>query len=70
MSTVEPTHGIGHDKGRIATARWLGRWTTEIETAPGDVDLRQADRLIDPVKNSEICRVELRIRRRCSKTSD
>ena len=62
MSTVEPTHGIGHDKGRIAAARRLGRWTTEIETAPGDVDLGQADRLIDPVKNSESCRVELRIR--------
>ena len=62
MPTVKPTHSISHDKGGIAAARRLGGRTAEIETAAGDVDLGQADRLIDPVKNSESCRVELRIR--------
>ena len=62
MPTVKPIHGISHDKGGIAAARRLGRRATKIETAAGDVYLRQADRLIDPVQNSEIGGVELRIR--------
>ena len=63
MPAVKPTHSIGHDKGGIPAPRRLGGWTTEIKTAASDVDLGQADRLIDTVKNSEICRVKLRIRR-------
>src|SRR6266576_3596038 len=62
MPTVKPTHSISHDKGGIAASRRLGGRTAEIKTAASDVDLGQADRLIDPVKNSKICRVGLRIR--------
>src|SRR6185503_19442906 len=62
MPAVKPTHSISHDKSGIAPARRLGGWTAKIETAARDVYLGQTDRLIDSVENSEVCRVELRIR--------
>ena len=59
----QPAQSVRHDKGRIAAARRVGRRTAEVQTAAGNVDLRQADRLANAVEDAEVGRVELRIRR-------
>src|ERR1051326_8184366 len=63
MIAAQVVQRIGQYESRVGASLWETRGAAQIETAARDVHLRQTDRFLDSVLDTEIKRVELRVRR-------
>src|SRR6185295_2612044 len=63
MSAAKAVPCIGRHNGRVAASRGKIRRSAEIQSATSDTDLRQSNRLDDPVAEAILGGVEVRIGR-------
>src|SRR4051794_39168283 len=69
MPPVQAAQRVSNDEGRVGAPRWKERRAAEVEVAAGNADLRQSNGLSNPVADTEIDRVEFRIRLRSADDS-
>ena len=63
MPPYDPIQRIGCYERGVTASRRLISWSTKIETAARDTDLRESDQLVDTVLDTKIHRIELGQRR-------
>src|SRR4030095_14675879 len=62
VTPFQVTQCVAEGIRRISAPRGKKRWTTKVEAAAGDVNLRQGDGLRDAVSDAKVERIQLCIR--------